>query len=645
MKLNRDLVTKRARFVVRLVVATGWRLLHELGCCLFQAWTQVVRLFALCSAYLRRWLAQLVLNRAMLRLGEDAFVAGEGSSEIHEQLTALESPPTPGSQTRLQTFLNYGRRRSLLVRLGASIALSGSRMIQNAKFQDVQRLQAQLDLRVENSARSLSSLLPADGQQWTRALLGLFVLGVGTVALSNVPARTSKAEPLHITTVDAPQIVLPEPKVFLSSTEWQELKRACDAGLPQDEAVARLIAALGDPVRCVDAMRTLSRYGAGAKSAVPKLRDILLAAQEPMERWSAAQTLRSIGPAAIDSRDALLQSLRDEEWTVRVEAAESLYRINPSDLPKAEATLLDVIKTDDLACFAMCSAASTLIKISPSHRTQAIDLLTKKLTTATTLAEKLATLGAFQDAGTLAAPAAPFIASVIINEDAHLRGRALASLNAVLQEPENTAPSTSFDVIGTKALIDRLSSDLKQERVEASCKLIRCVQLPPQQRLALKAALFDREMLVRTNAALALSQQGESGIADLIMELHGAEYGQVQPDKELACIIGLTFAGEAAVAPLIDTLEARQNHTVALAMSALASIGKPAVPKLVSALSGGDDRVRYWAVTALGLIGPDAIASEKELEALTHDLSPRVRENAAKSLKAVRSPPEYKDEE
>ncbi len=106
---------------------------------------------------------------------------------------------------------------------------------------------------------------------------------------------------------------------------------------------------------------------------------------------------------------------------------------------------------------------------------------------------------------------------------------------------------------------------------------------------------------------------------------------------------------------LAELMRDRDASVANQAVWSLTLIGKAAVPKLVEALQGEDQRNRVWAAGALGQIGPDAdsagpalvpaqeigpasmLVVDPLLRAL-HDDSERVRDVAAQGLGGVGPP-------
>jgi HEAT repeat protein len=138
-------------------------------------------------------------------------------------------------------------------------------------------------------------------------------------------------------------------------------------------------------------------------------------------------------------------------------------------------------------------------------------------------------------------------------------------------------------------------------------------------------------------AALALSNLGEPGMAALIDALGPST--RLRPAGLGSVCYALRTQGPAAsnaVPALARLLQHSDVDLRAKAASALAQIGRPAVPPLTQALSDKDPEIRLLAVTNLAAIGPlarDAVPALIEVSA--KDL-PELRVAAVDSLSQIR---------
>ncbi|HKB38585.1 MAG TPA: HEAT repeat domain-containing protein, partial [Gemmataceae bacterium] len=83
------------------------------------------------------------------------------------------------------------------------------------------------------------------------------------------------------------------------------------------------------------------------------------------------------------------------------------------------------------------------------------------------------------------------------------------------------------------------------------------------------------------------------------------------------------------VAALVKDLHSQDEFVRLTATLELGKLGKQAVEPAAALLADKDDDVRYYAVWALGLIGPDAKDKTGEVIKLLGDRSEQVRRKAA----------------
>lgn len=104
--------------------------------------------------------------------------------------------------------------------------------------------------------------------------------------------------------------------------------------------------------------------------------------------------------------------------------------------------------------------------------------------------------------------------------------------------------------------------------------------------------------------------------------------------------------GAAAVPSLSDALGngAGFDESVARTLSEMWSDAAEAVPALTAALDSEEERVRYYAVVALGRIDPEAKSAEEALRRCLRDSSPEVRQAAFLALLTMGIDPESRAE-
>ncbi len=149
----------------------------------------------------------------------------------------------------------------------------------------------------------------------------------------------------------------------------------------------------------------------------------------------------------------------------------------------------------------------------------------------------------------------------------------------------------------------------------------------------LMAALKDAEPEVRASAAAALGWKGNvEAVSALVSALSDSDWKVVD-----AAVAALGDVGVGAVDHLLAVIRnPAAGTTVSYQISrALSAVGRPAVPKLVAALSEPNPAVQKWAAVSLGEIGDQsAVAALKQLEA---SADPNVRWVVQEQLRRLTS--------
>lgn len=128
----------------------------------------------------------------------------------------------------------------------------------------------------------------------------------------------------------------------------------------------------------------------------------------------------------------------------------------------------------------------------------------------------------------------------------------------------------------------------------------------PQLTEALAAAVHDSDADVRASAALALGWKDNlAGVTPLVGVLSDPDWHVVDSSVQALGMIGVN-----AIDKLLLVLsDPAQTLTVRYQVArALAAMGRPAVPRLVAALSRPEPEVRKWTAVALGEIGDQRAA-------------------------------------
>jgi HEAT repeat protein len=153
--------------------------------------------------------------------------------------------------------------------------------------------------------------------------------------------------------------------------------------------------------------------------------------------------------------------------------------------------------------------------------------------------------------------------------------------------------------------------------------------------------LDSKDINVRINAAVGLAEFGPKAapaVPKLIAALQNADKDVpdgVREDLRLNAALALGKIGAAAVKPLITVLDTNNDDHRYYAVWALGWIGpdaKPAAAKVIAALSDKNDGVRRKAAFTLGRIGADPNTAIAELAKVLQDKVEDVRKAAAEGL-------------
>ncbi len=181
------------------------------------------------------------------------------------------------------------------------------------------------------------------------------------------------------------------------------------------------------------------------------------------------------------------------------------------------------------------------------------------------------------------------------------------------------------------ALVRELSSSDLLLREAAAGALIGSAS--PAVNGPLMAALKDADPDVRASAATALGWQGNlAALPALVGALSDRSWQVVDSSVSALGAIGTT--GSEA---LLGVLRSRgEDLTVSYQVArALAAMGRPVVPKLISALSDPSPNVQKWSAVALGEIGdPQAVSA---LQGLESKAGPDVRWVVQEQLRRLQS--------
>lgn len=300
--------------------------------------------------------------------------------------------------------------------------------------------------------------------------------------------------------------------------------------------------------------------------------------KEPIRRYEALETLTKLGPSAGQAVPELEKLLVDDDELARVLAASALVRVEPDNAQRKQAAVQALARTmtETTRTEIRREAAHGLARLGAPAVPAAIAVLGDQLPETRILAaETLARIGA------VAADAVPTLVSLLDDEDAKVRAAATRALGRIGQ-------------------VDRLS-------------------IP-----ALTVRLQDSDPTVRAAAADALGEFGpaaKEAAKSLALALQDHEHDCCR--AAAGALERLGTGAEAATPALIDLLEKGNTDASAHAACALANVGDQAVPLLVTAMK--NEKARYWAMLALGEMGPAAKPAVPELVSMLADKDPNVR--------------------
>lgn len=377
---------------------------------------------------------------------------------------------------------------------------------------------------------------------------------------------------------------------------WLALRAIGRFGPKAAAAVPSLIAALDDGSERVQslAIAALEQIGPDAAAAAPALVGKLgderfvsaFGIPGPPPTHRAVEALVAIGPAAVPG---LIGALGGDSQEIRIWATRALGELGPAARPAvpALARLLKERGFDDGE-----SAAKALGAIGPSA-SEAIPTIHSVLDAlgpddghAGVLLEALDKIGAPPSAGMIQElddpdPAIRETAAFSLGEFGATARPAVPRLEAALRDP------------------------VRSVRVEAACALVRIDPANDRALPVLIESLDDTDTDVLLTALGALEELGPKAVAaapklKTIIE---------RPDLRHKDFVG-------------DQLRLTIESARASAAAALAIVSpdpSPGVPALLKLMDRGDNEADWYAIDALGSLGPKASAAAPALAALTRD--------------------------
>lgn len=390
-------------------------------------------------------------------------------------------------------------------------------------------------------------------------------------------------------------------------------------------AVPALVKALKNEKSSYWACLVLAEIGPDAADAAPGLAELLASNAKPEVRREATLALGKIGSAAAPAVPTLTKTIEDKDPAVCCGAAFALGCIGPK-AKSAEAALAKCADGDNRLLQTV--AAWALAKIEPEDaaaKQKAVTLLTKAL------GSKISHLRRAALRGLLDLQTDPEVILQAI-KNAHINSK-----DDIVEEL--LVVSSEFGEPAVPLLVESLN--IERVRPLAASRL---GQIGPKAKAAVSSlsdiVVKDKNVAARCEALMALG-----AIAPGAPEtLKSATVALSDPEEDIryaACyVLGRIGKPAAATTPELKKMLVSQDEFMALVSAwalahidpASAEIAKESVPVLVRGLNASESRIRYEAVTALGLLGPLAKDAIPALKAAADDKDDMVADAAEKSL-------------
>jgi HEAT repeat protein len=334
-----------------------------------------------------------------------------------------------------------------------------------------------------------------------------------------------------------------------------------------------------------NAIDLLIRLGKNAKFAAPHLRD-LLKDPHPSVRIKAAEALWKIEqPAPGPLLTVLTEAAKEEEEGFRTAALAVLTEMGE----KAKPALPTVKKgLKDKAFAVKLQAIRAAGAMGPAAKSAVPELLNIILDDDTGFLEAQVALAL----GKIGSAAVPSLCAALSNESAKVRRGSAFALGLIGPKAYEAVPDLTKALKDDEPLVRALSAE----------SLGKIGQEAEPATPALTKALKDDDADVRINSAVALWRIGKHAAG---IDVLAAAVTQSQGPSRKAAVAALGQVGAAA---------------------------KPALPALVKALGDKDAEVRLESVKTLGILGPLAKGTGAKITPLLHDKSVPVRLHAVHAI-------------
>jgi HEAT repeat protein len=365
----------------------------------------------------------------------------------------------------------------------------------------------------------------------------------------------------------------------------------------------------------------VGKLGQDGRAYVGSLVAVLKGDKDATVRQSAAGALAQMGSFARERvGPALIEALKDTDKDVRLAAAEGLgsMEVAASDIPD----LVKALKHQDLEVRKF--AAQALGNLGPQARNVVPDLIDASKGGDGPI--RGAAIVALGQIGADAKSAVPTITEALNQKET--RDLAIVALGKIGPDAKAAVPElaktlkvkeaqllvvTALGNIGpsAKAAVPDLADLLKESDKEMKPTIISALGRMGRDAKPAVAALGsclspeDKETSIQALGILAdLGSDAKDAVGDII-------------------------------ALFIDEDLRSENKLRSQAVRALAKIGKPAVPKLIQALSNANRYMKVGVIEALGDIGPDAKEALRTIRRLETNSDPIIRRAAASAAAKI----------
>lgn len=384
-----------------------------------------------------------------------------------------------------------------------------------------------------------------------------------------------------------------------------------------------------------EAAKGLAELGKKAKPAVPEL-TIALGDEDPEVRYLAVGTLGEIGPDAKSAAKAMAEKFDDDVYDVRRLAIDAFPKLGPDVLPvlieaiKSESYRVRINATMSAMGFEkdLVPAVDALIDSLNDEvwmvRQNAAGSLIYAGTKAKNAIPKLLDRARNDDNVHVRHNAIDTLFELHAEAD-DLLPLALAAMKDPKAYPKTRFVATAkLDSLGVKAraavpvLIDLLKSDKDPAiRMHAALNLLDIGAEPDEILEPLIKGLSDRDADVQIGVAHALRRLGpKAAPAVPAIRTRLAALGNRAKPK-------LVHWDQDCRLTLIETLGAIGTESL------------PAVPELIVVLENSQPAIRAAAARVLGTLGKEAASAVPALEKLVKDKEAKVREAAEEALKSI----------